>query len=398
MISAVMPTYARTAFALVRGEGMYVWADDGRRFLDMGSGIAVNSLGHCHPKLVAALTEQANTLWHVSNLYRIAGQERVAGLLVANSFADTVFFNNSGAEAVEASIKMARRYHHGAGHPERYRIISCDGSFHGRSLTDLAAGSNEKHREGFGPMPEGFDHVPFDNLNAMRAAITDQTAAILVEPVQGEGGIKAPSPGFLKGVREMCDEFGILMVLDEVQTGNGRTGKLFAHEWAGVTPDILATAKGLGGGFPVGAVLATEAAAKAMTAGSHGSTFGGTPLAMSAVGAMLDVVLAPGFLANVDKMARVLWDKLGAVVAKHPTVLTDVRGQGLMVGMRCAVENSILVGKMIDNGVLTVPAGDNVVRMLPPMILEESHIDEAVAALDKSCGEIAADMAKEKTG
>ncbi|MEQ9362012.1 MAG: aspartate aminotransferase family protein, partial [Rhodospirillales bacterium] len=316
MISAVMPTYARTAFALVRGEGMYVWADDGRRFLDMGSGIAVNSLGHCHPKLVAALTEQANTLWHVSNLYRIAGQERVAGLLVANSFADTVFFNNSGAEAVEASIKMARRYHHGAGHPERYRIISCDGSFHGRSLTDLAAGSNEKHREGFGPMPEGFDHVPFDNLNAMRAAITDQTAAILVEPVQGEGGIKAPSPGFLKGVREMCDEFGILMVLDEVQTGNGRTGKLFAHEWAGVTPDILATAKGLGGGFPVGAVLATEAAAKAMTAGSHGSTFGGTPLAMSAVGAMLDVVLAPGFLANVDKMARVLWDKLGAVVAK----------------------------------------------------------------------------------
>jgi len=398
MISAVMPNYARTAFALVRGEGMYVWADDGRRFLDMGSGIAVNSLGHCHPKLVAALTEQAKTLWHVSNLYRVAGQERVAGLLVANSFADTVFFNNSGAEAVEAAIKMARRYHHGAGHPERYRIISCDGSFHGRSLTDLAAGSSEKHREGFGPMPEGFDHVPFDNLNAMRAAITDQTAAILVEPVQGEGGIKAPSPGFLKGIREMCDEFGILMVLDEVQTGNGRTGKLFAHEWAGVTPDILATAKGLGGGFPVGAVLATEAAAKAMTPGSHGSTFGGTPLAMSAVGAMLDVVLEPGFLPRVDKIARVLWDRLGAVVAKHPTVLTEVRGQGLMVGMRCAVENNILVGKMIDNGVLTVPAGDNVVRMLPPMVLEESHIDEAVQALDKSCADIAADMAKEKAG
>jgi len=398
MISAVMPNYARTAFALVRGEGMYVWADDGRRFLDMGSGIAVNSLGHCHPKLVAALTEQAKTLWHVSNLYRVAGQERVAGLLVANSFADTVFFNNSGAEAVEAAIKMARRYHHGAGHPERYRIISCDGSFHGRSLTDLAAGSSEKHREGFGPMPEGFDHVPFDNLNAMRAAITDQTAAILVEPVQGEGGIKAPSPGFLKGIREMCDEFGILMVLDEVQTGNGRTGRLFAHEWAGVTPDILATAKGLGGGFPVGAVLATEAAAKAMTPGSHGSTFGGTPLAMSAVGAMLDVVLEPGFLPRVDKIARVLWDRLGAVVAKHPTVLTEVRGQGLMVGMRCAVENNILVGKMIDNGVLTVPAGDNVVRMLPPMILEESHIDEAVQSLDKSCADIAADMAKEKAG
>ena len=398
MISAVMPNYARTAFALVKGEGMYVWADDGRRFLDMGSGIAVNSLGHCHPKLVAALTEQAKTLWHVSNLYRIAGQERVAGLLVANSFADTVFFNNSGAEAVEAAIKMARRYHHGAGHPERYRIISCDGSFHGRSLTDLAAGSSEKHREGFGPMPEGFDHVPFDNLNAMRAAITDQTAAILVEPVQGEGGIRAASPGFLKGIREICDEFGILMLLDEVQTGSGRTGRLFAHEWAGVTPDILATAKGLGGGFPVGAVLATEAAAKAMTPGSHGSTFGGTPLAMSAVGAMLDVILAPGFLARVDKVARVLWDKLGAVVAKYPSVLTEVRGQGLMVGMRCAVENNVLVGRMIDNGVLTVPAGDNVVRMLPPLVIEESHIEEAVAALDKSCAEIAHDLSPEKAG
>ncbi|MEQ8505019.1 MAG: aspartate aminotransferase family protein [Rhodospirillales bacterium] len=398
MISAVMPNYARTAFALVKGEGMYVWADDGRRFLDMGSGIAVNSLGHCHPKMVAALTEQANTLWHVSNLYRVAGQEKVAEQLVVHSFADTVFFNNSGAEAVETAIKMARRYHYAEGQPERYRIISCEGSFHGRSLTDLAAGSNEKHREGFGPMPEGFDHVPFDNLNALRAAVTNETAAILVEPVQGEGGIRAASPGFLKGVREICDEFGILMLLDEVQTGNGRTGKLFAHEWAGVTPDILSTAKGLGGGFPVGAVLATEKAAKAMTPGSHGSTFGGTPLAMSAVGAMLDVVLAPGFLARVDKMARLLWDRLGAVVAKYPNILEDVRGQGLMVGMRCAVENNLLVNQMIDNGVLTVPAGENVVRMLPPMILEESHIDEAVSALDKSCAAIAAELNAEKTG
>ena len=398
MISAVMPNYARTAFALIKGEGMYVWADDGRRFLDMGAGIAVNSLGHCHPKMVAALTEQAQTLWHVSNLYRVAGQEKVADQLVAHSFADTVFFNNSGAEAVEAAIKMARRYHFGEGHPEKFRIISCEGSFHGRSLTDLAAGANEKHREGFGPMPEGFDHVPFDNLNAMRAAITDETAAILVEPVQGEGGIRTASAGFLKGVREICDEFGLIMILDEVQTGNGRTGKLFAHEWAGVTPDILATAKGLGGGFPVGAVLATEAVAKAMTPGSHGSTFGGTPLAMAAVGAMLDVVLAPGFLAQVDKMARVLWDKLGGVVAKYPQVLEDVRGQGLMVGMRCAVENGLLVDKMIEHGVLTVPAGENVVRMLPPMIIEESHIDEAVAALDKSCAEIAADLKTEKTG
>ena len=398
MISAVMPNYARTAFALVKGEGMYVWADDGRRFLDMGSGIAVNSLGHCHPKLVQALTEQANTLWHVSNLYRVAGQEKVAEQLVANSFADTVFFNNSGAEAVETAIKMARRYHFAEGQPERYRIISCEGSFHGRSLTDLAAGANEKHREGFGPMPEGFDHVPFDNLNALRAAVTDQTADILVEPVQGEGGIRAASPGFLKGVREICDEFGILMLLDEVQTGNGRTGKLFAHEWAGVAPDVLATAKGLGGGFPVGAVLATEKAAKAMTPGSHGSTFGGTPLAMSAVGAMLDVVLEPGFLARVDKMARILWDKLGAVVVKHPNILEDVRGQGLMVGMRCSVENNLLVEKMIENGVLTVPAGENVVRMLPPMIIEENHIDEAVSALDKSCAALAADMNTENTG
>jgi acetylornithine/N-succinyldiaminopimelate aminotransferase len=398
MISAVMPNYARTAFALIKGEGMYVWADDGRRFLDMGAGIAVNSLGHCHPKMVQALTEQAQTLWHVSNLYRVAGQEKVADQLVAHSFADTVFFNNSGAEAVEAAIKMARRYHFGEGHPEKFRIISCEGSFHGRSLTDLAAGANEKHREGFGPMPEGFDHVPFDNLNAMRAAITGETAAILVEPVQGEGGIRTASADFLKGVREICDEFGLIMILDEVQTGNGRTGKLFAHEWAGVTPDILATAKGLGGGFPVGAVLATEAAAKAMTPGSHGSTFGGTPLAMSAVGAMLDVILEPGFMTKVDKMARLLWDKLGDVVAKYPQVLEDVRGQGLMVGMRCAVENGLLVDKMVEHGVLTVPAGENVVRMLPPLILEESHIDEAVAALDKSCAEIAAGLNTEKTG
>lgn len=398
MISAVMPNYARTAFALVKGEGMYVWADDGRRFLDMGSGIAVNSLGHCHPKMVAALTEQAKTLWHVSNLYRVAGQEKVADQLVAHSFADTVFFNNSGAEAVETAIKMARRYHFAAGHPEKNRILCCEGGFHGRSLADLAAGSNEKHREGFGPLPEGFDHVPFDNLNALRAAVTDQTAAILLEPVQGEGGIRTASSGYLKGVRDICDEFGILMVLDEVQTGNGRTGKLFAHEWAGVTPDILSTAKGLGGGFPVGAVLATEDAAKAMGPGTHGSTFGGTPLAMSAVGAMLDVILAPGFLANVDKMARLLWDKLGDVVAKYPDILVDVRGQGLMVGMRCAVENNLLVNQMIDNGVLTVPAGENVVRMLPPMILEESHIDEAVSALDKSCAAIAAELNAEKTG
>ncbi len=395
MITAVMPNYARTDFALIRGEGMYIWADDGRRFLDMGAGIAVNGLGHCHPRLVAALRDQAGRLWHASNLYRIAGQEKVADLLVARTFADTVFFNNSGAEAVETAIKMARRHHHDGGRPERFRILSCEGSFHGRSLTDLAAGSNEAHRVGFGPLPEGFDHVPFDNLNALRAAVTDGTAAILVEPVQGEGGIRAASPGFLKGVREICDEFGLLMVLDEVQTGNGRTGRLYAHEWSGITPDILATAKGLGGGFPVGAVLATEAAAAPMIAGTHGSTFGGNPLAMAAVGATLGTVLEPGFLDQVKDMARLLWSCLADVVGNHPAVLADVRGQGLMVGMRCVdgVENGRLVGKMMEHGVLTVPAGENVVRMLPPLIIEESHIDEAVAALDRSCREIARDAA-----
>ncbi|MEK9672607.1 MAG: aspartate aminotransferase family protein [Rhodospirillaceae bacterium] len=390
MISAVMPNYARTDLVLTRGEGMYVWADDGRRLLDMGSGIAVNTLGHCHPKLVTALTEQANKLWHTSNLYRVAGQEKVANLLVKHTFADTAFFNNSGAEAVEATIKMARRFHHDAGHPEKNRILCCNGAFHGRSLTDLAAGSNETHRIGFGPLPDGFDHVPFDNLNAMRAAVTDKTAAILVEPVQGEGGIRACSPGFLKGVREICDEFGILMVLDEVQTGNGRTGKLYAHEWAGVTPDIMATAKGVGGGFPVGVVLATERAAKPMVAGSHGSTFGGQMLAMAAVSATLETLLEPGFMERVDKIARVLRGRLGEVVHKHPKVLEDVRGQGLMVGMRCVVPNGDLVAKMLENGVLTVPAGENVLRMLPPLIIEESHIDETARALDKSCADIAA--------
>ena len=398
MITAVMPNYARTSFALVKGEGMYVWADDGRRFLDMGAGIAVCSLGHCHPRMVAALTEQAKTLWHVSNLYRIPGQEKVAKQLVDNSFADTVFFNNSGAEATETAIKMARRYHFAQGNPDRFRILVTDGAFHGRSLTDLAAGANEKHREGFGPLPDGFDRVPFNNLNAMRAAVTDRTGAIMVEPVQGEGGIRAASPGYLKGLRAICDEFGLLLILDEVQTGSGRTGRLFAHEWEGIAPDILATAKGIGGGFPVGVVLATEAAAAPMTPGTHGSTFGGTPLAMAAVGAMLDVVLAPGFLARVDKVARVLWDRLGAVVKKHPDVLTEVRGQGLMVGIRCAKDNYALVNKMIENGVLTVPAGDNVVRMLPPLTIEESHIEEAVAALDKSCAALAREMADAQSG
>ena len=391
MITAVMPNYARTSFALVKGEGMYVWADDGRRFLDMGAGIAVCSLGHCHPRMVAALTEQAKTLWHVSNLYRIPGQEKVAKQLVDNSFADTVFFNNSGAEATETAIKMARRYHFAQGNPDRFRILVTDGAFHGRSLTDLAAGANEKHREGFGPLPDGFDRVPFNNLNAMRAAVTDRTGAIMVEPVQGEGGIRAASPGYLKGLRAICDEFGLLLILDEVQTGSGRTGRLFAHQWSDIEPDIMAVAKGLAGGFPIGACLATEKVARALTAGSHGSTFGGNPLAMAVGNAVLDIILGDGFLDHVDAVARRLWSRLEGLVEKHPTVFEGVSGAGLMVGLKCIPENSAVVEKCTDKGLLLVVAGGNVARMVPPLIIEDEHVDEAMAILEKAAEDLAAD-------
>ncbi len=380
-----MPTYASADLAFERGEGAYLFAADGRRYLDFASGIAVTGLGHSHPRLVAALNEQAGKLWHCSNLFRIPEQERLAARLVALSFADSVFMCNSGAEAVECGIKMARKHFHEAGAPERYRIITCANAFHGRTLATIAAGGQEKHLKGFSPALEGFDQVPFGNLNETRAAIGDETAAILVEPVQGEGGIRDGGADYLRGLRETADEYGLLLFFDEIQCGMGRTGKLFAHNWAGIAPDIMAIAKALGGGFPIGACLATEKAASELTAGSHGSTFGGNPLAMAVANAVLDVMTADGFLDNVNRQAESLRARLEALVASHPKVLVEVRGAGLMLGLVCAVPNADLYQKLRENGLLTVRAEDNVVRLLPPLIIDESHIGEAVDILDRSC-------------
>ena len=382
MIPAVMPTYARSELMFDRGEGPYLYATNGRRYLDFSSGVAVTSLGHAHPRLIAALTEQAHKLWHCSNLYQIAGQKRLAERLVALSFADTVFFCNSGAEAMEGAIKVARKYHAASGHEERYRLIACEGSFHGRTLATLAAAGNEKYLKGFGPPAPGFDHVAYGNLNEMRAKVSRETAGIIVEPVQGEGGLAAASADYLKGLRAICDEFGLLLVFDEIQSGMGRTGKLFAHEWAGVTPDIMALAKGLGGGFPIGAFLATEQAAKGMTAGTHGSTFGGNPLAMAVANEVVTVMAEPGFLPHVQRVATALRAKLDALAKIHPKVLAEVRGKGLLIGFKCAVPNFEMVEKLRGVGLLTVAAGDNAVRLLPPLIIEEQHVDEAVGMID----------------
>ena len=384
MIPAVLPTYARNDLTFERGEGAYLFSTDGRKYLDFASGVAVTALGHSHPHLVKALTEQAQKLWHCSNLFQVAGQQKLAERFIATSFADTAFFCNSGAEAIECAIKVARKYHAETGHPEKYRLVACNGSFHGRTLATLAAAGNEKYLRGFGPPAPGFDHVAYGNLNEMRNAITQETAAILVEPVQGEGGLAAPPEGYLKGLRAICDEFGLLLVYDEVQSGMGRTGRLFAHEWEGVAPDVLATAKGLGGGFPVGACLATERAAVGMTAGSHGSTFGGNPLAMAVANAVLDVMLAEGFLPNVERMATLLRKRLAAVIAAHPEVFAELRGKGLLSGLKCAasVANTDVVDRLRKGGLLTVGAGDNVVRLLPPLIIGESHIDEAVGTIE----------------
>lgn len=380
-----MPTYARTEFALERGEGPYVYADDGRRFLDFAAGIAVCALGHGHPHLVSALTEQGQKLWHCSNLYRIPEAERLAERLCAASFADRVFFCNSGAEAMECGIKMVRKYHDDTGNPERYKIISVKGAFHGRTLTTLAAAGNEKNLKGFAPEVPGFVHVPFGNLNELRAAIDSETAAILIEPIQGEGGIRPAEVAYLRGLREACDEFGLLLFLDEIQCGVGRTGRFFAHEWAGIKPDIVAAAKGLGGGFPVGACLATAEASVGMTVGTHGSTFGSNPLAMAVGNAVLDIILEDGFLEDVVAVSEVFSDRLGRLVSDFPAVLDSVRGKGLMLGLKCQVPNGEMVQRLRAEGLLTVPAADNVVRLLPPLIIKVEHIDEADAMLRRAC-------------
>ena len=384
-----MPSYGRADIAFERGEGVYLFTDDGRKFLDFGAGVAVVSLGHNHPHLVAALTAQAGKVWHTSNLYNIPEQQRLAARLVENSFADTVFFCNSGAEAVEASIKLMRKYHSANGNPKRYRMVSFSGSFHGRTLATISAGGSDAHRAGFGPAVDGFDHVAFGNMNEVRAAITGETAGIMVEPVQGEGGIRPADPRFLQELRSLCDEAGLLLMFDEVQTGMGRTGRLWGYEWSGIAPDVMSSAKGLGGGFPIGACLATAEAAKGITAGTHGSTFGGNPLATAVANAVLDVMLEDGFFDRVVAMGELIGSELNGLAARHPKVIETVRGTGMMWGVKCVVPNAALAAKAFDRSLLTVLAGDNVLRLLPPLIAEESHIREAVAILDESCAELA---------
>ncbi|MGZ5849664.1 MAG: acetylornithine transaminase [Methyloceanibacter sp.] len=384
-MSALLPTYARSDLVFERGEGAYLFTPEGERYLDFGSGVAVTALGHTHPRLVEALTEQAKKVWHVSNLHRIPGQERLAHRLCAATFADRVFFANSGAEAVECAIKVARRYHAKNGAPERYRLVTFEGAFHGRTLATIAAGGQAKHLEGFGPPVDGFDQVAPGDISLVKAAIGEATAGVLIEPIMGEGGMREVSWPFLRDLRALCDEKGILLLLDEVQTGMGRTGRLFAHEWAGTTPDIMAVAKGLGGGFPVGACLATEAAGAAMTAGSHGSTFGGNPLAMAVGNGVLDVMLAPGFLDHVAAMGLRLKQRLAALKDGHHTIIEEVRGQGLMLGLKCKVPNLDLVQALREQRMLTVQAGDNVVRLLPPLIVDETEINAASAKLNAAC-------------
>jgi acetylornithine/N-succinyldiaminopimelate aminotransferase len=385
MMAPVLPTYARAPVAFVRGEGMRLFTETGEEYLDFGAGVAVVSLGHAHPHLVKALTEQAQKLWHTSNLYQMPGQENLAKRLIEHTFADTAFFTNSGAEALECSIKMARKYHASNGQPDRFRLITFEGAFHGRTLATVAAGGQQKYIEGFGPKVDGFDQVGFGDIALVKAAMTDATAGILIEPVQGEGGLRPALPEFLKALRDLCDQHGMLLVLDEVQCGVGRTGKFFAHEWAGITPDIMAIAKGIGGGFPMGACLATERAAKGMTTGTHGSTFGGNPLATAVGNAVLDIVLADGFLEGVQQAGLLLKQKLARLKDEHPAIIEEVRGSGLMMGLKCKSANTDLVNAAFAEKLLVIGAGDNVVRLLPPLVATHADISDAVAKLDRAC-------------
>ncbi|MCQ8783228.1 aspartate aminotransferase family protein [Mangrovibrevibacter kandeliae] len=380
--SPLYATYARANLRVKRGEGVWLYTEDGRQFLDFSGGIAVNVLGHAHPHLVEALKAQAETLWHVSNIFQIPGQERLAERLTEATFADKVFFTNSGAEALECAIKTARRYHYVNGRPEAFRLITFEGAFHGRTLATIAAGGQPKYLEGFGPKVEGFDQVPFGDLDAVRAAITDATAGILIEPLQGEGGVRSTSPEFMRALRKLCDEHGILLVLDEVQTGVGRTGRLFAHEHFGITPDIMAVAKGIGGGFPLGACLATEAAAAGMTAGTHGTTYGGNPLAMAVGNAVLDVVLAEGFLEGVREIALQFKQSLQSLAERFPEVIEEARGEGLLLGLKARVPNTSLVAEMREQSMLAAPAGDNVVRLLPPLNVTPDEVREGMERLE----------------
>ena len=394
MIPALLPAYARADVAFIRGEDAYLYDEKDRRYLDFGSGIAVSLLGHCHPYLVSALQDQAALLWHTSNLYRIPGQQRLAERLVAATFADTVFFGNSGAEAVECAIKIARRFHYVSGAPERFRLITFQGAFHGRTLATIAAGGSPKYLEGFGPPMDGFDQVPHGDIEAVKKAIGPNTAGILIEPVQGEGGVRSAPQSFFKALRQLCDEHGLLLAFDEVQTGMGRTGDLFAYKRVGVTPDVMSLAKALGGGFPIGAVLASAEAAAGMAPGSHGSTFGGNPLAVAAANAVLDVMLKPGFFDHVQKMSLLLKQKLASVIDRHPDIVSEVRGEGLLIGIKAVVPSGDLVNALRDEKLLTVGAGDNVVRFLPPLIVTEAEIEDSVTRLERACTAISSAKTK----
>lgn len=396
--SPLLPAFARSELAFARGEGVRLFDANGTPYLDFAAGIAVNALGHCHPHLVAALKQQADTLWHVSNMYRIPEQERLGARLVEATFADYVFFTNSGAEACEAAIKMARKYHAAKGAPERYRLITFEGAFHGRTLATIAAGGQAKYLEGFGPKVDGFDQVPFGDHDAVKAAIGPHTAGILIEPLQGEGGIRPVPPQCLKGLRELCDRHGLLLIFDEIQTGIGRTGRLFAHEWAGVSPDIMTIAKGIGGGFPIGACLSTKEAAVGMTPGTHGTTFGGNPLACAVGNAVLDVVLAPDFLTHVNDVAGYAKQKLAALKDRHPRIVDTVRGQGLMIGIKLKSPVGDMVQSLRNRHMLTASAGDNTLRLLPPLIIERADVDEAVACLEAACRDMEAALPQPSEG
>jgi acetylornithine/N-succinyldiaminopimelate aminotransferase len=390
MIPALLPNYARADLAFERGEGAWLWTVDGRRFLDFGSGIATASLGHGHPHLSKTIAEQAAKVMHVSNLYRIPQAERLAQRLVDATFADSVFFCNSGAEANEGMIKMMRRATSDAGKPERFRFICFEGAFHGRTLATLAATGNAKYLEGFGPVVDGFDHVPFNNMNAVRNAIGAATCGIIVEPVQGEGGVRPADLQFLRDLRAVCDEYGLILGMDEIQSGMGRTGKLFAHEWAGITPDVMSVAKGIGGGFPLGGVLAKEQFAKALKPGTHGTTFGGNPLACAAGNAVLDVILAPGFLEEVERKGRRLRADLDRIVREFPTVFAETRGMGLLLGIKCVLPQGEVQAACVAEGLMAITAGENVLRLAPPLVITDADLDQAVAMLRRAAAKCAA--------
>ncbi|QND49457.1 aspartate aminotransferase family protein [Rhizobium lusitanum] len=387
-------TYMRAPLRFERGEGVWLFTETGERYLDFAAGVAVNSLGHAHPHLVAELKAQADKVWHLSNLYEVPGQEKLSKRLTEATFADKVFFTNSGAEALECAIKTARRYQFSKGHPEKFHIITFEGAFHGRTIATIAAGGQEKYLEGFGPKAPGFDQVPFGDLDAVRAVITDATAAILIEPVQGEGGIRPATNEFMRGLRQLCDEHGLLLILDEVQCGVGRTGKLFAHEWAGITPDIMAVAKGIGGGFPLGACLATAEAASGMKAGTHGSTYGGNPLAMAVGNAVLDIVLADGFLEHVRDITLVFRQGLASLQDRFPDIIEDIRGEGLMMGIKAAIPQAELLQAIRAEHMLGVPAGDNVIRLLPPLVVTAEEAREGIARIERAAESVRAARVK----